>query len=115
MATFALKLNKYTITFKDEDGSVLCSDEWDYGTIPSCEQPTKQSDEQYTYVFAGWEPKVTAVKDNATYTATYTPVPLESLSETYVLPTTTKVLINGQIYIHRGDKTYTLTGQVCEN
>ena len=32
--------------------------------------PIKEPTEQYTYTFAGWEPKVVKAKADATYTAT---------------------------------------------
>ena len=71
-ATYTAELRKYTVTFLDEDGSTLSSEEWEYGTTPTCEDPTKPSTEQYTYTFAGWSPEVVLVSGNATYTATYT-------------------------------------------
>jgi predicted nucleic acid-binding protein len=72
IATYTTALNQYTVVFKDEDGSVLDSREWNYGTTPSCTEPTKSADAQYTYTFAGWTPEVVAVTGAATYIATYT-------------------------------------------
>jgi len=71
-ATYNKTLNKYTVTFKNEDGTVLSEEEYEYGTsvtLPS--NPTKAKDVEYTYIFAGWDKEVTTVEGNVTYTATY--------------------------------------------
>ena len=70
-ATYTTVLRKYTITFLDDNGSVLSSQQWNYGATPTCDEPTKPSTAQYTYTFDGWTPEVTQVTGNATYTATY--------------------------------------------
>ena len=71
-ADFDSVVNKYTITFLDEDGTVLSSQQWNYGATPTCDEPTKPATAQYTYTFAGWDPEITKVTGAATYTATYT-------------------------------------------
>lgn len=105
--------NKYTITFKNDDGNVLRSDEWEYGTMPFCEEPAKASDEQYSYTFAGWMPEIEIVTGDATYTATFTTNPINptDIQETFLQLQPIKVILNNHVYILRGDKVYTITGQ----
>ncbi len=72
-ATYKETLNKYTITFVDEDGTELWSSDVEYGVIPvyKGKTPTKASDAQYTYTFDKWSADLAAVTGKATYTATY--------------------------------------------
>lgn len=72
-ATFNQTKNKYTINWKNEDGSLIKSEQVEYGVTPSFQYtPTKQSDGQYSYTFAGWSPTIVPVTGDATYTATFT-------------------------------------------
>lgn len=67
----------YTVTWKNFDGEVLETDsDVKEGTVPTFDgaTPAKQGDEQYSYVFAGWEPAISEVHEDATYTATYTAI-----------------------------------------
>lgn len=70
-ATYKETTNKYLVTFKDEDGTVLKSDMYAYGTMPSCSDPAKKADAKYSYIFSGWDKEVVLVKGTETYTATY--------------------------------------------
>ncbi|MCF0107936.1 MAG: hypothetical protein HUJ59_02895 [Bacilli bacterium] len=66
--------NKYTITYKDENGSILQTiNDVLEGTMPlyTLDTPTKDDDEDYTYTFNGWIPEVVPATKDATYTATY--------------------------------------------
>ncbi|MBR2300438.1 MAG: InlB B-repeat-containing protein [Bacteroidaceae bacterium] len=79
-ATYMPTLRTYTITWVDEDGTVLETDtDVPYGTIPSYddEPPTKEGDYQYTYEFDDWTPTVVPVTSDAVYEATYEPVPIK--------------------------------------
>ena len=112
-ATYTSELRKYTITFLDEDGNILCEDEWEYGSMPFCEEPTKAADNDYTYTFAGWNPEVVTVTSDATYTATFTAEPIIGTNIPYIQvePQAKKVIREDKVFIIRGDTTYTITGQ----
>ena len=73
-ATYTQTTRKYTITWKNSDGTTLKTEQVAYGATPSYNgsTPTKDSTAQYTYNFSGWTPSITAVTANKTYTATYT-------------------------------------------
>lgn len=71
-ATYSSAARKYTITWKDDDGTVLRTDSLEYGKTPDYgDIPTKSESQQYSYSFSDWDPKVATVTQDATYTATY--------------------------------------------
>ena len=114
-ATYTATVNKYLITFLNDDESVLCAEEYEYGAMPACDEPTKEPDQQYTYLFAGWQPEIVAVTSEATYAATYTAEPKQATAisnqQTTVGEQPIKLLHNGVLYILRAGKTYTVQGQ----
>lgn len=66
---------KYTVTFKDWDGTVISSEQYMFGqaVVPPSVNPTRPADMKYNYTFAGWNPIIQAFCDGAkTYTAKYT-------------------------------------------
>ena len=75
-AVFDSTLNKYTVTFVDEDGSVLqAAQAYDYGTLAGSialpKAPEKPSSAETTYTFAGWTPEISDVTADVIYKATY--------------------------------------------
>ncbi|MEE0857170.1 MAG: hypothetical protein U0L58_07740 [Ruminococcus sp.] len=64
----------FTVTWKDEDGTVLETDDnVSTGTPPEFNgtEPTKESDGVATFEFIGWTPAVSPVTGDVVYTATY--------------------------------------------
>lgn len=74
-AAYTETVNKYTVTWKNWDGTILETDsDVPYGTVPEYngETPAKEGDAQYSYSFAGWDPEVEEVTGDADYTAIFT-------------------------------------------
>ncbi len=90
--TFYNVPQKYTVTFKNCDGSELFSYETGVNTIASYagETPTLESTAQYDFSFKGWDRAFEAVLGNAVYTAVYTEK-LRSYTITWVVDGTAHV------------------------
>lgn len=71
-ASYTEQKRSYTITWLDADSSKLGTTTVEYGTTPSFETPGKAQDVGYTYTFKQWDPALSPVTGEATYTATYT-------------------------------------------
>ncbi|MBR5897352.1 MAG: InlB B-repeat-containing protein, partial [Lachnospiraceae bacterium] len=81
-AVYTETKNKYTVIFVNEDGRELQRSDYEYGTMPSYnETPTKASEGNKNYYFAGWTPSIETVTGNASYKATF--------SETEIIYTVT--------------------------
>ena len=70
-AIFEKELRAYTITWQDDEGNIIDTASVPFGTEPTHADPTKASDQQYTYTFSGWQPDVEKVTGDATYKATF--------------------------------------------
>lgn len=64
---------RYTITWKDWDGSVITTYQLTYGTEPKylSTNPSRPANYDYTYDFTGWSPALSTVTGDQIYTATY--------------------------------------------
>ena len=69
----ALYASSYTVTWVNEDGTVLATEEYEGGEMPAYKgaTPTKADDATYTYTFDTWSPVLAAVTTDVTYTATF--------------------------------------------
>ena len=86
-AQFSQTLQKYTVTWENDDHTILETDEYvPYGETPRYDgkTPEKAPTKEYTYTFIGWNREIAAVTGKVTYTAVYkaTAVPTETPSTT---------------------------------
>lgn len=70
-ATFWMHDRYYKVTWQDESGKTIDTTSVKYGNTPVHKEPTKESDQQYTYIFSGWQPAVEKVTGDVTYKATF--------------------------------------------
>ena len=65
-----------TITWKNENGSVLGTDTILKGSVPQYtgEDPKKNENKHYSYEFKGWDKELAAVSEDTVYTAQFTSV-----------------------------------------
>ena len=77
-AVYASTVNKYKITFANEDGTVIQATEVEYGQMPKFEgdTPTKSATVEYTFTFNGWDKEIAKVTGEAVYKATYSAKPI---------------------------------------
>ena len=105
-AVFSEVTNSYTITWKNEDGTVIDTTTVEYGKTPTHAQPVKAGTAETGYAFAGWEPAVTAVTGNAEYKAKFTPY---TMRYTVIwmnadgTPLTTDILDYGETPAYKGE------------
>lgn len=100
-------LPSFTVTFYDWDDTVLSQQSVTQGENATPPQtPTRAG-----YVFTGWDGNYTNVQHDEAVFATYKPAE-EALEDVLDGNNAVKIFREGQIFILRGDKTYTLDGQI---
>ncbi len=72
-AVYSEILKTYTVTWLNDDQSIITSKEYSYGEVPSLTDisPMKESTSQYDYEFIGWDQSYSVITSNQTYIATY--------------------------------------------
>ena len=75
-ARYTETTNKYTVVWKNDDGTVLETDITEYGKLPTYDSvaPSKPSTIQYTYTFLGWDTTIEEVTRDVIYTAVYSQI-----------------------------------------
>lgn len=65
--------NSYTVTWKNDDGTILAKDTVEVGSTPEYvgAKPTKEATAETSYTFVGWDPEVAPVTEDVTYTAQF--------------------------------------------
>ena len=105
--------NTYTIAWVDGDGNTIKTDDAvKYGAVPSYESetPAKSNTETQTFVFAGWDPEIAEVTDDAIYTAKFNAHDLDlhvteqeqTINEDVTITTTT-VTTTGDLEVTEGN------------
>lgn len=73
----------YTVLFVDDAGEIIVTRNCKWGeTVTPPTVPRKLSDDEFDYVFAGWDKEVTECRGTTSYTATYTAVPKGEADDT---------------------------------
>ena len=70
-AQFIEVVNRYTITWNDWDGTEFDHRMYNYGDMPTHEDPDTWYDETYRHIFDRWNPEIGIVTQDQTYTAVY--------------------------------------------
>lgn len=76
-------VNRYTVTWKNWDNSVLYEESYAFGEVPHYQNlqngviayPEKPDDQEHCYAFVGWSPLVQCVSGDASYIALYQAIP----------------------------------------
>ena len=92
----SLVVEVYTVTWVNYDGTVLETDEAvEEGSIPIYNGLTPEKEGEVKYIFSGWNPEVSVVTCDVTYTATFIEVEeSDILGATPILSMDKKTLTN---------------------
>lgn|GEM_PF-3396073 len=73
-ANFSSTADCFVIKWANYDGTIIKTEEVEYGKLPSYtgDAPAKDPTPQYEYIHSGWTPTIVEVTETALYTATYT-------------------------------------------
>lgn len=110
-AQFDQTVNKYTITFKNWDGTILEAKDWKYGELPTyAGTPTRPADDEFTYTFTGWDKVISTVTGKAEYIAQYT-----NSTNSYTITTNGEngTTTGGGTYLYGKEVTLTATPNTC--
>jgi hypothetical protein len=70
-ATYSKEHREYTITWLNDDNSLIDKTKVVYGEVPTHADATKTSTAEWNYTFTGWDKTPVAVTEDATYKATF--------------------------------------------
>ncbi len=108
----------YTITFINWDETVLQRMKVEEGVKPvyTGETPVRPEDDNYTYTFAKWSPKIVEAYEDATYMATFTAEEKTQDLDNVQTPKVqcTKLIENGVLYLIFNGTKYNVQGQVVK-
>ena len=70
-ATYSKEHREYTITWLNDDNSLIDKTKVVYGEVPTHADATKTSTAEWNYTFTGWDKTLVAVTEDTTYKATF--------------------------------------------
>lgn len=108
-AVYREEAKTYTVTFKNEDNSVIETRPYHYGETPVCmNQPTKENTAEFTYALR-WTPQIQTVMGNAEYTAVFDATTNKYSVTLQCSPSGAAVLSGSGLYNYNESATLTAT------